>query len=104
MLGTITVDLVDGTGYTVGGASRSTVTVNDTSIPALSIANAEETLGGKNAEFVVTSSIPFAGSLNVVYTPVETSDGRLPQCILMVLVQVLIRILREDRTIPINFL
>ena len=101
MLGTITVDLVAGTGYTVGGASRSTVTVNDTSIPALSIANADETLGGKNAEFVVTSSIPFAGSLNVVYTP-ETSDGDYlnvtdgtgpgPN-----------KNSGEDRTIPLNF-
>ena len=50
--GIIAVDIVAGTGYTVGSPHTATVTVNDTSIPELSIANAEETLAGSNANFV----------------------------------------------------
>ena len=72
--GTIEVVLVDGTGYTVGGAKTSTVTVDDVSIPELSVADADETLAGSDAMFVVTSSIPFVGDLAVVYNPVK-SDG-----------------------------
>ena len=72
--GTITVALIDSSGYTVGNPYQSAVTVNDVSIPALSIADAQETIAGNNAEFVVTSSIPFVGDLDVVYNP-EKSGG-----------------------------
>ena len=87
--------------YTVGAANSASVTVNDVSVPELSIANASETLAGSNAQFVVTSSIPFTGNLNVVYTPVVsegnflvetdgTNDGPNKNS-------------GEDRTIPLTF-
>ena len=61
--------------YSVGTADTSTVTVNDISIPELSIAYTEtETLGGKDAMFEVTSDIPFVGDLAVTYQP-EKSGG-----------------------------
>ena len=47
------------TGYTVGSPDTSMVTVNEVTIPALSIADATETVGGYNAEFVVTASLPY---------------------------------------------
>ena len=75
--GRIVVGIQAGDGYTVSNTLADVtaqVTVNDVSIPALSIANANETLAGNNAEFIVTSSIPFTGTLNVAYTP-EVSDG-----------------------------
>ena len=55
------------------------VTVNDITIPALSIADAEETLTGNNAEFVVTSDIPFVGDLDVVYNPVKSGGNYLDE-------------------------
>ena len=76
--GTISVMLGAGTGYTVGTANTSTVTVKDISIPALSIAYIEtETLAGMSAMLEVTSSIPFVGSLNVTYRPVKSGGDYL---------------------------
>ena len=66
--GIISVMLVVDTGYTVGTVNTATVAVNDISIPELSIADAEDIVAGKNAEYMVTSSIPFIGDLSVAYT------------------------------------
>ena len=57
--GMISVMLVADSGYTVGMADTATVTVKDISIPELSIADANQTVAGDNAMFVVTSDIPF---------------------------------------------
>ena len=43
----------------------------------MSIANAPETLAGSNANFVVTSDIPFVGDLEVVYNPVKRGGNFL---------------------------
>ena len=75
--GTIAVQLVDGTDYTTGIPAISTITVSDTTIPALSIARAPDTLAGEMAEFVITSSIPFNKSLNVVYNPSNVGGNHL---------------------------
>ena len=75
--GTITVVLNDGTGYMVGTENTAIVTVNDISIPVLSIADASETLAGSDAQFVVTSSIPFVGDLEVTYRPAKTNGDYL---------------------------
>ena len=76
--GTISVQLVAGDGYTVGSPDTATVTVDDISIPELSIAYVEtETLAGSNAKFEVTSDIPFVGNLNVAYIPVKSGGNFL---------------------------
>ena len=76
------------------------MTVNDISIPELSIADASRTIGGEDAEFKITSNIPFVGNLNVTYQPVETgtsfldeSDGPNGEDWSS----------SEDRTVPLNF-
>ena len=71
--------LVADTGYTVGAANTATVAVNDISIPELSIADAEDIVAGKNAEYMVTSSIPFIGDLSVAYTPVKAGGNFLDE-------------------------
>ena len=98
--GTISVALTTGNGYTVGTPDTSTVTVNDISIPELSIADASRTIGGEDAEFIITSNIPVVGNLNVTYQPVETgtnfldeSDGPSGEDWSS----------SEDRTVPLNF-
>ena len=60
--------------YRVGSPDTSTITVDDISIPELSIADSLQKVGGSNAEFVVTSDIPFVGDLTVTYNPVK-ADG-----------------------------
>ena len=53
--------------------------MDDTTIPSLSIANASEILGGADAEFVVTSDIPFVGDLAVAYNPVKSGGDYLDE-------------------------
>ena len=79
---TITVTLTHGDGYTL---VDSTANPNHTTsakvadaappLPELSIANASETLAGRNAQFVVTSKTSYTGNLTLSYTPVKSGGN-----------------------------
>ena len=81
---TITATLTHGDGYTLVDSTANpnhttSAKVEDVAnpLPMLSIANASETLAGYNATFIVTSSIQFVGSLNVIYKPVKSGGNYL---------------------------
>ena len=57
----------------------ATITVNETTIPELTIADSPTTSAGDDALFEVTSDIRFVGNLNVIYRPVETGTSFLDE-------------------------
>ena len=78
--GTITVTLVAGsTRYSLGTSRVSTITVNEVTVPVLTIADAVITTAGSNAQFVITTNVPFVGNLDVTYIPVETGSSFLDE-------------------------
>ena len=78
--GTITV-VLDAPGaddkYTVGKPDTAIVTVDDISIPELSITDALKTVAGSDAKFIVTSNIPFVDDVVVEYNPVKAGGNYL---------------------------
>ena len=77
--GTITIELTLPRGFTIGNPNMATITVNETTIPELTIADSPTTSAGDDALFEVTSDIRFVGNLNVTYRPVETGTSFLDE-------------------------
>ena len=77
--GAITIEITLPRGFTIGNPNMATITVNETTIPELTIADSPTTSAGDDALFEVTSDIRFVGNLNVIYRPVETGTSFLDE-------------------------